>query len=118
MEDDWLEVCAAWNSDCLHVSHVGNDTVDTFDDSDLSGRDGDDCSTANLSCAINSVEEPAIYDSTANIFYAVNISNRFSSLPIEQASMAESDVEEISVPQADARSIDPRLDRVTPSPSL
>ena len=81
IEDDWLEACAALNSDCLHASHVCNDTVDTFNDSDSSGRDGNDCSTANLSCAMDSVDKLAIYDSTANISYAVNISNRFSSLP-------------------------------------
>ena len=76
MEDviDWLEACAAWNSDCLHASYVSNDTVDIFNDSDLSGENRDDCSTANLFCAMDSVEKPAICDSTANISYAVDIS--------------------------------------------
>ena len=58
MEDDWLEACVAWNSDCLHYSHVTNDTVDAFDDSDSAGGDGDDCSTADLSCVMDSVESP------------------------------------------------------------
>ena len=93
MEDDWLDACAAWNSDYLHASHTSNDTVDMFTDSDSSGGDGDDCSTANLSCAMNFAETPAIYDSTSNISYVVDISNRFFSLSIKQVSMAEFDVE-------------------------
>ena len=96
MEDDWLEACTALNGDCLHASHVGDDPADTFNDSDSSGGDGDDGGTATLSCAMDSVDKPAICDSTANISYAVPISNRFSSLPIEQASVAESTVEELS----------------------
>ena len=68
MEDDWLEVYAALNGDCLHASHIGDDT---FTDTDSSGGDGDDGGTATLSCAMDSVDKPAICDSTANISYAV-----------------------------------------------
>ena len=52
MEDDWLEACAALNSDCLLASHVGDDPADTFTDSNSSGGDGDDWGIANLSCVM------------------------------------------------------------------
>ena len=118
MEDDWLEACATLNGDCLHASHVGNDPTDTFTDSDSSGGDGDDGGTATLSCAMDSVDKPTICDSTANLSYAVTISNRFSSLPIKQASVAESDVEELSTPLVDTHSIDPCLNGITLPPSF
>ena len=57
---------------------------------DSIGGVGDDCSTANLSCAMDYVKKPAICDSIDNICYTVDVSNTFSSLPLEQASMAES----------------------------
>ena len=113
MEDDWLEACAALNGDCLYASHVGDYPDDTFTGFDSSGRDGDNGGTATLSCAMDSVDKPAICDSTANLSYAVTISNRFSSLPIEQASMAESHVEELSTPLVDTHSIDPCLNGIT-----
>ena len=104
---------------CLHASRVSNDTVDTFNNSaDSSDGDGDDCSTTNLSCASDPVEKPAICDFTANISYAIDIYNRFSSLPIKQISMAQSGIQEISVPPVDVHSINPTLDRVTPLPSF
>ena len=54
-----------------------------------------------------------------NIYYAVDISNRFSSLPIKQASMvAESDVEEISVPLVDVHTIYPSLGGIKLPPSF
>ena len=67
---------------------------------------------------MDSVDKPAICDSTANISYAVTISNRFSSLPIEQASMAESDVEELSTPPVDTHSINLCLNGITLPPSF
>ena len=63
--------------------------------------------------------KPAICDSNANICYAISISNRFSSMPIKQASMAESDVEEISTRPVVTHSIDPCLNGlITVPPSF
>ena len=44
--------------------------------------------------------------------------HRFSSLPIKQASMAKSDVEEISTSLVDIHSLDPSLNAVTQPPSF
>ena len=83
-----MEVCAGWN-----------DTFDTIDDSDSGGGDGASCSLVNLSCAMDSVEEPSIQDTTGtdDICYAVNFCKQFSRLPIEHASVVETGVEEIPV---------------------
>ena len=63
--------------------------------------DGADCHTANLSCAMDPIEEPAVRDTTDDICYAVN---RFSLLSIEHDSIVESGVEEISATLADNHS--------------
>lgn len=98
-----MEACADWNSDYLHTSHDSNDTVDAIDATDLGGGDGANCCTANMPCALDSVEEPVIHDTTDDVYYAVDVCNRFSSLTIKHASMVAPGVE-ISVTLADNHS--------------
>ena len=74
--------------------------VGAIDASDSGGGEGADCCTANL---FYTVEEPVIHNTTDDVYYAVDVCNRFSSLTIKHASMVAPGVE-ISVTLADNHS--------------
>ena len=70
----------------------------------LGGGNRTDYHTINLSCTMDSVKEPAIYDTTDDVCYAIEVCNQFSLLPIEHGSILESTVKEMFGTSADNHS--------------
>ena len=88
LEDDWLEACVGWDGNSSFESHCG----ETVDDSDGEGPVGH-CPVT-LSSPKDLLEEPTIHDTTDDMCYAVDVCNRFSSLPVESAPLLELSVDE------------------------
>ena len=83
MEDDWLEACTSWEFKCLHQSqHIMNGHANTVADNgpnstvDIFRRDAVHDSVVDDPCNLRPD------NTTDRMCYAVEVCNRFSSLPI------------------------------------